>query len=85
MRPSYCIPHAPGLSHSLPAENCFLVYDAIGVIHKLGYWHPVPIGVFAEIWPLALAWMEVLSCGRSEDLRTDRAGLVKTEVTTVGG
>jgi hypothetical protein len=55
VRPLVTLPHAPGLSHSLPADNYCIGVRLDWVIHKHGYWRPTrwrgsECGLVASAW-----------------------------------
>jgi hypothetical protein len=53
------LPHAPGLSHSLPADNYYIGVRLDWVIHKHGYWPP-RVGGAQKCGSIALPGIESL-------------------------
>jgi hypothetical protein len=68
VRPSVTLPHAPGLSHSLPADSYYIGVRLDWVVHKHGYWRPTRVGRGSEMWPLPFTW----------DAKSYNAGSLKT-------
>src|SRR5260221_14307595 len=84
VRPSVRLPHAPGLSYSLPADKYCIGVGLDWVIHKHGYWRPTRVGGGSECGFLALTW----------DAKSYNTGSLKTcvrrlshkpQVTLIGG
>jgi hypothetical protein len=51
VRPLVMLPHAPGLSHSLPADKYCIGVRLDWVIHQHGYWRPTRVGGGLRMWP----------------------------------
>ncbi len=62
------LPDAPGLSHSLPADNHYIDVRLDWVIRKRGYWRPTRVGGGSEMSALAFTW----------DAKSYNAGSLKT-------
>jgi hypothetical protein len=70
-RPSVTLPHAPGLSHLLPADKYCIGVRLDWVIRKHGYWRPTRVGGRLRMWPPCfIAW----------DAKSYNAGSLKTSV-----
>jgi hypothetical protein len=54
--PLVMLPDAPGLSHSSPADNCYIGVRLDWVIHQHGYWRPTRVGGGSDNVPPAFTW-----------------------------
>jgi hypothetical protein len=68
VRPLVTLPHVPGLSHTLPADNCRIGVRLDRVIQKHGYWLPTRVGGAQKCGLVASAW----------DAKSYNAGSLKT-------
>src|SRR5260221_6578689 len=69
VRPLVTLPHGPGLSHSLPADNYYTGVPLDWVIHEHGYWRPIRVGRGSEMAPLLHVGCQLAYCRQSEELR----------------